>query len=58
MDSANRAIRQLEAAGFDTVIEHAENLYRVLAVGIRAPNVFFAVQRLGAIGFSQVWIRE
>jgi cell division protein FtsN len=59
VESATRAVRQLQVAGFDVVQELAENnLYRVLAVGIPAHNVYNAAQRLGAIGFKQVWVRD
>jgi cell division protein FtsN len=58
-ESIDRAMRQLQAAGFEAVQEPAgNNLFRVLAVGIPAQNVYGAVQRLGSIGFSQVWVRE
>jgi cell division protein FtsN len=58
VEGASRGLRQLQAAGFDVAQEWIDNKYRVLAVGIQARDVRNAVQRLGAIGFKQIWIRE
>jgi cell division protein FtsN len=58
IESAARAIRQLEAAGFQAAQEMHNNMYRVAAIGIPAPQVQGAIQRLGAIGFGQIWVRE
>ena len=57
-ETAFQAFQQVKAAGFDAVLEQAGNLYRVLAIGIPAKNVYFAAQRLGAFGFRQVIVRE
>jgi len=58
IESAARAMRQLQAAGFDVAQEPIGTMFRVLAVGISAQNVLGAAQRLGAIGFGQIWVRE
>jgi cell division protein FtsN len=58
-EKASRALRQLQAAGFDAFQEMASaDVYRVFAVGIPAAIVYDAVRRLGAMGFSQVWVWE
>jgi hypothetical protein len=58
VDSSFHIYRQLKAAGFEAVQEQAGNMCRVFAVGIPAPSVYYAAQRLGAIGFEQVWVYE
>jgi hypothetical protein len=58
VDSAFHVYRQLKTAGFEAVQEQAGNMCRVFAVGIPAPSVYYAAQRLGAIGFEQVWVHE
>ena len=58
IEGAARAMRQLQAAGFDVAQEQAGSVYRVLAVGIPAQQIYSAAQRLGAIGFKQIWVRE
>ena len=58
VDSAFRICRQLQAAGFDVVQEQVGDMCRVFAAGIPAAQVYYAAQRLGAIGFEQVWIQE
>jgi hypothetical protein len=56
--SATWAYQQLLAAGFDPVYEYSHNAYRVLAVGIPSQSVAHAAQRLGSLGFKQIWVRE
>ena len=58
LDEALQIYRQLQAASFKADQEQAGNLYRVFAIGIPASNVYFAAQRLGSIGFKQVWVQE
>jgi hypothetical protein len=57
-DSSVRVTQMLMAAGFDVIQELSGQLYRVLAIDIPAPMVYAAVQRLGALGIDQIWIRE
>jgi hypothetical protein len=58
MDSAAVVMRQVEAAGFLVMQEQHSGLVRVLVTGILATNVQSAVQRLGAMGFTQIWVRD
>ena len=58
VDSAFRIYRQLQAAGFEVVQEQVGDMCRVFAAGIPASQVYYAAQRLGAIGFGQVWVQE
>jgi hypothetical protein len=58
VDSAFRIYQQLQAAGFDVVQEQAGDMCKVFAAGIPASRVYYAAKRLGAIGFSQIWIQE
>jgi hypothetical protein len=53
-DSAFRVYRQLQAAGFEAVQEQVGNIYKVFAVGIPAPSVYYATRRLGAIIVEQL----
>jgi len=56
--SASLAVRQVEAAGFTAVQETHGNLFRVFVEGIPSWNVQASVQRLAALGFLHMWIRE
>jgi cell division protein FtsN len=58
IDTATAVYQQVRAAGFDGVLEQAGTWYRVLATGISAANVYAAAQRLGAVGFKEVLVRE
>jgi len=55
---AAQALRQVQNAGFDAIQEQSGSFYRVLAVSVLARDVYFASQRLGVFGFSEIWIRE
>jgi len=55
---ADSAMRRVEAAGFNAVQESHNNRVRVIAVDIPAASVQAAVQRLAAMGFSEIWVRE
>jgi len=46
----------VEAAGFTATQERHGNLLRVIVEGVPTRNVQAAVQRLAAVGFSQIWI--
>ena len=56
-EAAARVVQQLHGNGFEAAIERAGTAYRVSAVGIPAFMVDHAVQRLGALGFREIWIR-
>ena len=58
LDSASRAFQLVRAAGFDAVYEQSGNVYRVYASNIPAQSVYYAAQRLGVMGFGQIWVRE
>ncbi|MCL2190591.1 MAG: hypothetical protein FWB79_01210 [Treponema sp.] len=56
--SASLTIRRVESAGFVAAQERYGNLFRVFIDDIPSSNVQSAVQRLAALGFTQVWVRE
>ena len=58
VDNAFPVYQQLRAAGFQVMQEQAGDMCRVFAANIPASMVYHAAQRLGAIGFEQVWIQE
>jgi hypothetical protein len=58
VDNAFHVYQQLQAAGFEVAQEQAGDMCRLFAAGIPASRVYYAAQRLGAIGFEQVWILE
>ena len=58
VDSAFPIYKQLQAAGFEVAQEQAGDMCKVFAAGIPASRVYYAAKRLGAIGFSQIWIQE
>ena len=57
-DSAAKTMQQLRALGLNAAQEQHGSLLRVSAVGVRAADVYSAVQKLEAAGFKEVWIRE
>jgi cell division septation protein DedD len=57
-EAAAQAFHLLRTAGFNAAYEQMGNVYRVFAAGVPAQTVQYAVQRMGMMGFSQVWIRE
>jgi len=56
MGSVALAMSRVEAAGFTATQERHGNLLRVIVEGVPTRNVQAAVQRLAAVGFSQIWI--
>jgi len=58
VDGAFRIHQQLQAAGFDVIQEQMGDMCKVFAADIPASRVYYAAKRLGAIGFSQIWIQE
>jgi len=49
---------KISNGGFEVVQEFTGALYRVVVTGIQASFVPSAVQRLGAMGISEIWIKE
>jgi len=58
LGGASLAVRQVEAAGFIAVQETHGGLFRVFVEGVPSWNVQASVQRLAALGFTHMWIRE
>ena len=58
LETASRVVQDLRGSGFDAIYEQAGMNYRVLAVGIPSSMAYHAVQRLGALGFREIWIKE
>jgi cell division protein FtsN len=58
VNSADRVFRQLRGSGFEATQIFADNLYRVMVIGIPASRLDNAVQRLGTMGFRDIIIRE
>ena len=58
VETASRTVQELRGSGFDAIYEQAATHYRVSAVGIPSSMVYYAVQRLGALGFREIWIKE
>jgi transcription elongation GreA/GreB family factor len=57
-DAANRAAQLINSAGFLVETDYSGSVYRVMAAGIAAVDVYSAAVRLGALGFGQIWVRE
>jgi len=57
-NAAAHTFRSLQDAGFNPVYEHSQNFFRVIIADVPASSVAGTVQRLGAIGIRQVWVRE
>ena len=56
--NADRAERLLNAMGFTAGREIFNEFTRVYIVNISAKEMFSVIQRLGAVGFRTIWIRE
>jgi len=56
--SADLVYRKLCSSGFEAAQEKSGDLYRVLVVGIPASRVYDAIQKLGVLGFREIWVRE
>jgi len=55
---AQACFERLRTAGLSPAYEINGSLYRVVLSGIRAADVSYTAQRLGAAGFTEAWIRE
>jgi cell division septation protein DedD len=58
LDTASEIAIRVRNAGFDVFQEFTGSTYRVLVKDIPASMVFSAAQRLGTIGFREIWLRE
>ena len=57
-ETASRIVQELRGSGFNAIYEQAGMFYRVLVVEMPASIAYHAVQRLGALGFREIWIKE
>jgi hypothetical protein len=57
-EGAAAAAQILKNAGFYVGGEISGGAYRVIVVNIPAAVVHLAVQKLGTLGFRQIWVRE
>lgn len=57
-NSANWALTRLKNAGFNAQYEQSGGYYKVFIMGISAQDAPAAASKLGALGFSEIWIRE
>ena len=49
---------KLRGAGFEVSQELSGSVYRVIVRDIPASMVYYAAQRLSAMGIKEIWIRE
>jgi hypothetical protein len=56
--NAREAIFRLREVGFDPAYELYGGYCRVIITGVRAGDVPAVIQRVGAAGFEQIFIRE
>jgi hypothetical protein len=57
--TASVICQQLRKTGFDGQIQkQPANHYKVIAVNVPANLVYYAAERLGAMGFTEIWISE
>jgi len=56
--NADHIYQLLRDSGFDAVKDQRGDIYRVYAQNVPSQIVLFAVQRLGIMGFSHVWVQE
>jgi hypothetical protein len=58
-DNALRVAQQLRSLGYGASMGHiGNNIFGVSVIGIPAQHVANTIQRLGALGFRQIWVRE
>ena len=57
-EAAVRAGEHLRRAGFSVETDYSNSVFRVMVIGVPAADVYSASLRLGALGFSQIWVRE
>jgi cell division protein FtsN len=57
-EAAARTIQILKNAGLNAAYEVHGQWYRVLVMGIPAPETYSTIQKLGLLGIRQVWVRE
>jgi|GEM_PF-2536942 len=58
LNNAFAAFLQLRDADFSTVHEYAHGMYNVYASSIPSFGVYYAIQRLGDMGFMEIYVRE
>jgi hypothetical protein len=56
--NAEQAVNKLKDAGLYPVYEKYGNYTRVVFPGIWAEDVSRCIEKLGAVGFREVWCRE
>ncbi|MDR0474301.1 MAG: septal ring lytic transglycosylase RlpA family protein [Treponema sp.] len=57
-ENADKAELLVRVSGLNAVQEIHNSLHRVLAVEVRASDVYSAAQRLGLVGFRTIWVRD
>jgi cell division septation protein DedD len=57
-ESTAKIIQDLKACGFNVVRESDGAVHRVIVTDIPSALVYFAALRLGALGITQIWVRE
>lgn len=57
-EAATNLAYEVQALGYDVVLEQYNQVFRVLVVGIPSAYVFSVAQRLGENGIAQIWVRE
>jgi cell division protein FtsN len=57
-DNAVEAYTRLSNAGFSPSYERYQDYYRVIICGVRAADMVYVAQQLGAAGFTEIMIRE
>jgi hypothetical protein len=56
--TAERLRSRIERAGFSAILEEHGVYFRVVIPGIPAPDIAETVNRLGALGVREVWVRR
>jgi cell division septation protein DedD len=57
-EPAAEIVLELKGYGFNVILEAEDSFYRVTVTDIPAAMVYYAVQRLGTVGFRQIWVIE
>ncbi|MDR0443144.1 MAG: septal ring lytic transglycosylase RlpA family protein [Treponema sp.] len=57
-ETAAKAAKLAENAGFNVEQEDLSSIHRVVVTGIASSDVYSVALKLGSLGFEQVWVRE
>ncbi|MDR3200511.1 MAG: SPOR domain-containing protein, partial [Spirochaetales bacterium] len=58
LENAQDAFERAKNAGFSPVYERYARVYRVILPSVQSADIPAVARKLGAAGFSEIWLRE